>query len=94
MMLLNSFSMVDLKGYSLRWYSVSVVKSNQWGFSRISTLSDVKELQDNMQEWSKTWLLDLYVEKCKVMYNHWQNPKYKLQNGISSYLSMQAPLWN
>ena len=58
-------------------------------YSIINGVSDVEELQcdlDGMQEWSRTWLLSLNLDKCKVMHiGKTPNASYKM--GISSYLS-------
>ena len=51
-------------------------------YSIINSVSNVEDLQcdlDNMQEWCETWLLNLNLDKCKVMHiGRTLNSTYKM----------------
>ena len=52
-------------------YKLGIFADNTKIYSIINSVRDVEELQcdcDSIQEWSRIWLLNLNLEKCKVMH--------------------------
>ena len=59
--------------------------------SIINSVRDVEELQSNlncMREWSRSWLLNLNLEKCKVMHIG----KFLMQVIVWKFLPLQVAL--
>ena len=71
--------MILLKTSNVNW---GVFADDTKIYSIINSVSNVEDLQcdlDNMQEWCETWLLNLNLDKCKVMHiGRTLNSTYKM----------------